>query len=154
MFLFKLSTGKCILHTGDFRANHYMEELPIFWNNDIDTIYLDTTYLSKCYEFITQSECIDQIVDMTKIFMNECAGTSTKPLIICGAYKVGKERIWIRLAQELNVKVWMDDERRRAVNCMQCPQTSDLLTRCATDATIHILTLGNISYPVRLSIDI
>lgn len=149
MFLFKLSTGKCILHTGDFRASQYMEEHPIFWNNEIDTIYLDTTYLSKHYEFYTQNECIDQIIDMAKIFMNECAGTSTKPLIICGAYKVGKERIWIRLAQELKVKVWISDERRRVVNCMQCPHTEKRLTRDAKDATIHILTLGHVRYPVR-----
>lgn len=44
MFLFKLSNNKCILHTGDFRANPLMEEYPEFWNHEISTIYLDTTY--------------------------------------------------------------------------------------------------------------
>lgn len=32
-----------ILHTGDFRGSREMEEEPIFWNFDIESIYLDTT---------------------------------------------------------------------------------------------------------------
>lgn len=151
MFLFKLPGGKCILHTGDFRASHYMEEEPAFWNNDIDTIYLDTTYLSSKFDFGTQSECVDNILEMAKTFIEHCTATTAKPLIICGTYKVGKEVVWIRLAQQLGFKVWMDDERRRVLNCIQNADIGDLVTRCATDANIHLLPLINVSYPVNAS---
>lgn len=42
MLLFNVN-GKSVLHTGDFRACPSMEEEPLFWNYDIDSIYLDTT---------------------------------------------------------------------------------------------------------------
>lgn len=43
MFLFKLPDGRCMLHVGDFRATADMEMEPVFWNNTICCIYLDTT---------------------------------------------------------------------------------------------------------------
>lgn len=149
MFLYKLVSGKCILHTGDFRASPCMEEYPVFWNNDIHTIYLDTTYLSSQYDFGTQSECVAETLELARIFIEHCSTTTAKPLIVCGTYKVGKEMVWIRLAQELGFKVWMDDERRRVVDCMQNADITDLVTRRATDASIHLLPLMNVSYRVR-----
>lgn len=148
MFLFKLPTGKCILHTGDFRASHYMEEYPIFWNNQIDTIYLDTTYLSSKFDFDLQMDCVRDIELICESFVKECAKLTGKPLIVCGAYKVGKEMVWIRVAQSLNLKVWVSDERRRLLNCIGNADVDSLLTRCATDASIHVLTLGNVTYHV------
>lgn len=152
MFLFKLSTGKCILHVGDFRASPEMEEYPEFWNNDIHTIYLDTTYLSSRYEFLTQLDSINEVVEQCRKFITSSACSSGKPLIICGAYKVGKEKVWLRIAQEFNYKVWVDDERRKALQCIQNNEIMEVLTRSATDANIHVLPLGNVSYQVNFRI--
>lgn len=148
MFLFKLKTGKCILHTGDFRASPDMEEYPEFWNNEIHTIYLDTTYLSSKYDFSTQSDSISLIIQYCYDFINSSTSSSSKPLIICGAYKVGKEKVWLRIAQEFNYKVWINEERKKVMNCVQNTEISEVLTRSATDASIHVLPLGSISYPV------
>lgn len=90
MYLFKLQTGKCILHTGDFRASPDMEEYPEFWNNKIHTIYLDTTYLSPKYEFSTQSDSVYTIVQYCREFIHSSTSSSGKHLIICGAYKVSR----------------------------------------------------------------
>lgn len=148
LFLFKLKTGKCILHTGDFRASPDMEEYPEFWNNDIHTIYLDTTYLSSKYEFPTQLESISGIIQFCREFVKSSTSSSGKHLIICGAYKVGKEKVWLRIAQEFNYKVWIDNERHKAMQCIQNDEINEVLTRHAKDASIHVLPLGNISYPV------
>lgn len=43
MIVFRLANGRCLLHTGDFRACADMEMMPSFWNHHIDTVYLDTT---------------------------------------------------------------------------------------------------------------
>lgn len=149
MFLFKLKSGKCILHTGDFRASPDMEEYPEFWNNEIHTIYLDTTYLSSKYEFSTQSDSIALIIQHCHEFINSSTSSSGKPLIICGAYKVGKEKVWLRIAQEFNYKVWIDAERQKVIKCIQNAEVSEVLTRLATDASVHVLPLGSISYPVK-----
>lgn len=148
MLLFKLRTGKCILHTGDFRASPDMEEYPEFWNNEIDTIYLDTTYLSSKYEFPTQSDSVALITLYCREFIKSSLSSSGKHLIICGAYKIGKEKVWLRIAQEFNYKVWIDSERRKVMQCIQNEEISKVITRDARDASIHILPLGNISYQV------
>jgi len=44
MFLFRFPNGKLILHTGDFRAAPQLLTHPLLQPNQIDTIYLDTTY--------------------------------------------------------------------------------------------------------------
>lgn len=150
MFLFKLKTGKCILHTGDFRASAEMEEYPEFWNNKIDTIYLDTTYLSSKYEFHIQSDVISTVINTCADFINQSTDASAKNLIICGAYKVGKEKVWLRIAQEFQYKVWIDDERRKVMECIQNQEILNVLTRCATDASIHVLPLGHVSYRVNI----
>lgn len=136
------------MHTGDFRASPDMEEYPEFWNNQIDTIYLDTTYLSSRYEFATQSDSVYTIVKYCREFVNSSTSSSGKHLIICGAYKIGKEKVWLRIAQEFNYKVWIDNERHKAMQCIQNNEIADVLTRYARDASIHVLPLGNISYQV------
>jgi DNA cross-link repair 1A protein len=45
MFLFRFPNGKLILHTGDFRAASHLLTHPLLQPNQIDTIYLDTTYI-------------------------------------------------------------------------------------------------------------
>lgn len=148
MFLFKLKSGKCILHTGDFRATHEMEEYPELWNNDIDVIYLDTTYLSSKYDFCTQSDSIQTILFECQRFLEAKSGGSAKVLIICGSYKIGKEKIWLKIAQEFGFKVWIDAERRRAIQCIADPSISEVLVDCPTDANIHVIPLGNLGYKV------
>lgn len=150
MFLFKLKSGKCILHTGDFRASAEMEEYPEFWNNNIDCIYLDTTYLSSRYDFFTQSDGISVVLQHCHEFIKSCTSSSGKHLLICGAYKVGKEKVWLRIAQDFNLKVWIDDERHKVMRCIENDEINAVLTRHAKDANIHVLPLGSISYQVSI----
>ncbi|XP_031639317.1 DNA cross-link repair 1A protein-like isoform X2 [Contarinia nasturtii] len=144
MFLFKFKTGKCILHTGDMRASPTMEEYPEFWNNQIETIYLDTTYLSSKFDFPTQAESIDESIGYCEEFIN--SSSSGTHLIVCGAYKIGKEKVWLRLAQEFNYKVWIDADRHRAMKCIQNDEISSVLTDFITDAQIHVLPISKINY--------
>lgn len=146
MFLFKLTTGQCILHTGDFRACPEMEEYPEFWNNAIDTIYLDTTYLSGKYDFQSKGDSIRDVLIECGKFIEKTSSGSGKSLIVCGAYKIGKEKVWLSIAQEFNYKVWVDVERRKALNCIHDSNLLSTLTDSMTDANIHVLPLAHLSY--------
>ena len=53
MFLFRFSNGKLILHTGDFRAAPYILKHPLLQPSQIDTIYLDTTYVFEYFLFFS-----------------------------------------------------------------------------------------------------
>lgn len=149
MFLFKLKTGKCILHTGDFRASSQMEEYPEFWNNQINIIYLDTTYLSNKSDFKSQQDAISDILYECKEFFKAKAAVGiSKCLIVCGAYKIGKEKVWYNIAHKYNLKVFIDSERRKAMECLNDSELLSLITMNPIDANIHVLSLSNVTYPM------
>lgn len=144
MFMFKLPEGHKILHTGDFRSCPEMESEPIFWNNDIDLIYLDTTYLSGKYNFKSQHESVksaqDYVLEFGKKFNWE------NILIVCGSYLIGKEKIWTNIAEQFKLKVWMDSNRRKVLDCIADKRLLDLVTDSQTDATIHVLPINQVRY--------
>ena len=47
---FRLPTGICYLHTGDFRASKLMQAYPLLANNRVNVLYLDTTYFNPKYK--------------------------------------------------------------------------------------------------------
>lgn len=47
---FRLPTGLCYLHTGDFRASKLMQAHPLLANNRVNVLYLDTTYCNPKYK--------------------------------------------------------------------------------------------------------
>lgn len=147
MFLFRLPNGKCILHTGDFRANQLMEEYPEFWNNAIDLIYLDTTYLSDKYDFLPQDDAVYLCVEECRRFFEKKSSIVMKRcLIVCGTYVIGKEKVWLSIAQEFNLKVYLDKQRRNAMNCLADSSILSVLESDPYKANIHVYPLGNIQY--------
>ncbi|XP_011208741.2 DNA cross-link repair 1A protein [Bactrocera dorsalis] len=144
MFIFKLSTGRCILHTGDFRASPDMESEPIFWNNDIDTIYLDTTYIAHKHNFASQYESIDRAKRIIREFHEK--RPTTRVLYVCGSYVIGKERFWTNVAQEFNLKVWTEKNRLKALQSMDLDEVRDLLSDDPHKAEMHVISIAKVSY--------
>ncbi|XP_017489837.1 PREDICTED: DNA cross-link repair 1A protein [Rhagoletis zephyria] len=144
MFVFKLSTGSCILHTGDFRASPDMESEPIFWNNYIDRIYLDTTYIAHKHNFCSQHESIDRAKCIIEKFHNE--RPTTRILYVCGSYVIGKERFWTRLAHEFGLKVWTEKNRLTALRAMDLDEVRGLLCDDPYLAQMHVISIGKVSY--------
>jgi len=126
MFVIRLTCGMTLLHVGDCRACHRMEEEPVFWNTRIDRIYLDTTYCKPDYDFPSQEDVIMRTVDIVSEFV------ATKPdtLVMVGAYTVGKERIFKAIAAGLDAKVWGDKKRRRTWSCLN---DKEILSRVVDD---------------------
>ena len=99
MFVIRLTSGQILLHVGDCRACHGMEEEPVFWNTKIDKLYLDTTYCKPEYDFPSQKDVISRTVEMVTEFVTVKPDT----VVMVGAYTVGKERIFKAIAAGLEV---------------------------------------------------
>ena len=142
LFLFQLPNGKNHLHTGDFRANMHMEEYFQFWNIDIDLLYLDTTYLASKYDFKNQEESISTAIQIVADHLLKKIGHKT--LIVFGAYVIGKEKIWTKVAKRFNFKVFTSGNRLKALRAIDDPEILSLLVEDPLDADIHIVTLGQV----------
>lgn len=148
MLVFRvLKTGLCILHTGDFRASPDMESEPIFWNNDIDIIYLDTTYLNLRRVFCSQSESIDKAKQLVRQFKDQ--HKDKRILFVCGAYLIGKERFWSAIASEFNFKVWTEESRYQALEIMGERQYTKYLVADRKFADLHLISNTKINPKVR-----
>ena len=138
MFLFKLpNNGKVVLHTGDFRACPEMEEYPDLWNNKIDKLYLDTTYCKPEYDFPNQTEVIATTVELVKSHLRQYP----KTLICVGSYTIGKERIFIAIAKELDARIWGSSDKIRVLKTLSDPLIDEKLTKEAASAQIHVVEM-------------
>lgn len=143
MFVIRLTSGVTLLHVGDCRACHSMEEEPVFWNTKIDKIYLDTTYCKPEYDFPSQTDVITRTVELVGEFVANRPDT----VVMVGAYTVGKERIFKAIAAGLEAKVWGDTKRVRTWRCLE---DSEILGRLVGDrkrAQVHVVMNQLISWP-------
>ena len=131
------NNGKVILHTGDFRACPEMEEYPELWNNKVDRLYLDTTYCKPEYDFPPQSSVINATVNLVKSHLEKYPRT----LICAGSYTIGKERIFIAIAQEIKAKIWGSSEKIRVLKTLSHPVIEEKLTNKATEAQVHVVEM-------------
>lgn len=113
LFLFKFPDGRSVLHTGDFRANDEMvEKLHHFECPNLDLIYLDTTYLHSKRRMPSQQESIDFVLQNVQKYLEDFIGE--KFIILVGAYLIGKEKVWMSIAEKFNFKVYLEKERFKA----------------------------------------
>ncbi|GBP42997.1 DNA cross-link repair 1A protein [Eumeta japonica] len=146
MLIFTLLNGKTILHTGDFRATPAMESYPIFWNKDIHTVYLDTTYCNPRYDFPTQDQSLEMALYLLRQKKQEVekAGHSfSSVLIVCGTYTIGKEKFLLGIARRVGCSVWASSEKATVISAveghvfnMPPPQTCQL----------HALPMRDLTY--------
>lgn len=61
----------------------------------IDTLYLDTTYCDPSYNFPTQAEVLGAVDAIVRLEEASCREGRT--LYLCGAYTIGKEKVWLQV---------------------------------------------------------
>jgi hypothetical protein len=149
--LFTFSTGKKVLHTGDFRwSSHLLEssetyaKLSALQSNPRNlTIYLDTTYCDPTYNFPPQQETICAVVRCVQMEL----ARNPKTLFIFGAYGIGKERVFMAVAEALNKSVFVDKTRWKGMMCFDWP--TEHLARLTTDDTktnIWVTAMNHVNF--------
>ncbi|KAJ6650529.1 hypothetical protein lerEdw1_006637 [Lerista edwardsae] len=142
MILFFLPNGTVILHTGDFRADPSMERYPFLTGQKIHTLYLDTTYCSPEYTFPPQQEVIQFAVNTAF----EMVTLNPRTLVVCGTYSIGKEKVFLAIAEVLGSKVSMSQDKYKTLQCLESTTVNSLITLDWSHTLIHLLPMMQINF--------
>ncbi|XP_034296058.1 LOW QUALITY PROTEIN: DNA cross-link repair 1A protein [Pantherophis guttatus] len=142
MILFCFPNGTVILHTGDFRADPSMERCPFLNGWRVHTVYLDTTYCSPEYTFPSQQEVIQFAVNT--VF--ERVTLNPRTLVVCGTYSVGKEKVFLAIAEVLGSKVSMSQEKFKTLQCLESATINSLISLNWNNTFLHLLPMMQINF--------
>ncbi|XP_055031971.2 DNA cross-link repair 1A protein isoform X1 [Misgurnus anguillicaudatus] len=142
MLLFVLPDGQTVLHTGDFRADPSMERYPELQGLRIQSLYLDTTYCSPEYTFPTQQEVITFAVNTAF----EWVTLNPRTLIVCGTYAVGKEKVFLGVADVLGSKVCLSRDKYNTMCCLESEQIGQRITTDWHTAQVHVLPMMQLNF--------
>lgn len=152
MFLFETG-NKQILHVGDFRWNNSimmaMPQLRAFSNMKprLDEIFLDTTYCDPKYTLPTQDAAIAAAIKVVKDEMSTAKMMGTKSLLLFGSYTIGKEKIYLSVAEYLNTKVYVDKRRYRILSALEWPkERMNLFTTVKSESYLWVVPLGHVNF--------
>ncbi|XP_061822690.2 DNA cross-link repair 1A protein [Nerophis lumbriciformis] len=137
MLLFFLPNGRTILHTGDFRADPSMEDYPELLGCRVQTLYLDTTYCSPEYTFPRQQDVISFAT--SRAF--ELVTLHPRTLVACGSYSVGKEKVFLALAEVLGSKVCLSRDKFNTMCCLESEHIKKSLTTDWKAGRVHVLPM-------------
>ncbi|XP_053617240.1 uncharacterized protein Snm1 [Plodia interpunctella] len=146
MLVFTLPNGKTLLHCGDFRACPMMESYPIFWNKDIHTIYLDTTYCNPRYDFPTQEQSLEMalyLLRQKKFALEKVGKKFSSVLIVCGTYTIGKEKFFLGMARRVGCTVWAFPEKDRVLQLVEGRSFSHAPPQ---SCQLHVLAMRDLTY--------
>eukprot|EP00871_Galdieria_phlegrea_P002339 jgi/Galph1/3105/GphlegSOOS_G1771.1 len=145
MFLFFVwHTRQVILHSGDFRFNIDLHrDIPkVFNRTSVDYLFLDTTYCDTQYNFPSQQEAIEATIEA--VIAESFHG---RVLFLFGTYQIGKERIFLRVAEQMNEKVFVDKRKYRILRHLQLPpHMESLLTTEPCASRLHVVDMRTVNF--------
>ena len=126
-----------IVHTGDFRFHSSLHggpplllSSPLNPGAPIDTLLLDTTYahprhdhpgqelaIRACAEFCRR-EAAKSISPLQPLPSSVQPRPQPRPLFVFGSYRIGKERLYLGVAEELGWKIWVPPQKRRLLELL------------------------------------
>ncbi|XP_052655606.1 DNA cross-link repair 1A protein isoform X2 [Harpia harpyja] len=142
MILFCLPSGSVILHTGDFRADPSMERYPALIGQQVHTLYLDTTYCSPEYTFPSQQEVIQFAVNTAF----ETVTLNPRTLVVCGTYSIGKEKVFLAIAEVLGSKASMSRDKYKTLQCLESAAVNSLISVDWDGTLLHVLPMMQINF--------
>ncbi|KAL7521278.1 hypothetical protein ACHAWX_005956 [Stephanocyclus meneghinianus] len=152
MFVFEVGNKK-ILHVGDFRWNHAfmmaMPQLRAFSNMTprLDEIFLDTTYCDPKYTLPTQDEAIAAAIKVVKDEISTANMMGTQTLLLFGSYTIGKEKIYLSVAEHLQTKVYVDKRRLRILSALEWPkERMNMFTTTKSESYLWVVPLGHVNF--------
>ncbi|GJQ14779.1 hypothetical protein GpartN1_g6570.t1 [Galdieria partita] len=144
MFLFFVwQTKELILHTGDFRYSVELHSrIPkLFGRTCLDYLFLDTTYCDPRYDFPPQREVIEAVVEAVK-----AESFHPRVLFLFGTYQIGKEKVFLHVAERLNERVYVDKRKYRILSHLSFPEkVRNMLTTESCASRLHVVDMRSVS---------
>ena len=126
------------LHCGDFRAcPAHTTHMALKNACPLDAIYLDTTYLNPQYCFPPQPQVMKACTDLVM--------SKTSPLVVVGTYTIGKERLFLALAEAMDTSVYCVDKRKYDTYALLDDAVlQKRLTKNPLQARVHVMPLRSL----------
>jgi DNA cross-link repair 1B protein len=121
--------GRCVLHTGDFRWQANMAQLPCLMGKNIHTVFLDCTYAKPQFLFPPREAAAAQIVSLARKHSDH--------VIYIAVDTLGKEELLVALAQALDEKIFVS--RDRFLRMSLCDFNMDLFTTIVEKTRIRTM---------------
>ncbi|KAJ1791207.1 hypothetical protein LPJ62_001523 [Coemansia sp. RSA 2167] len=137
----------------------------------IDYVYLDTTYLQPSYVFPPQTDVVravasfctkvntdasflpnfghkpnPRISPITRWFpsRNPQSVRKRRVLFVVGSYTIGKERLFIEIAQHLGARIYVSPAKRRMLECLGSSQLVQMLAPDMS-AQVHVVEMSKVN---------
>jgi DNA cross-link repair 1A protein len=139
LLLFETPTSKT-LHVGDFRwSRRILAESPrlaALKPREITHLFLDTTFNDPRFDFPEQSRVIASAIELVRGVLK----TYRNPLVIFGSYSIGKEKLFVAVAQALGEKLYASEEKQRLLR--PCCADMSIFVSDRDKARLHVTGLG------------
>ena len=154
MFLFTLRSGKAYLHTGDFRwsreemcANQHLSPFMIQGTahgyRTLEALYLDTTYASRNTWLPPKAAVVEAVPQ----FLRQHGAASKRVLVVVGAYQIGKERVWMHVAESLDERyVALEPRKLSIVRCLDWSlREASMLTQNRSSTRVWVVSMSKLT---------
>ncbi|XP_057593354.1 DNA cross-link repair 1A protein isoform X2 [Hippopotamus amphibius kiboko] len=124
----------------------YIHPLPIDSEctvNGVKVVLLDANqYCSPEYSFPSQQEVIQFAINTAF----ETVTLNPRALVVCGTYSIGKEKVFLAIADVLGSKVGMSKEKYNTLQCFNIPEVKSLITTDMCNSLVHLLPMMQINF--------
>jgi len=129
--------GLTHLHCGDCRFSHAM--IANLKQHDLHTIFLDTTYGATKNCSSPQQDAIDFVA---KKVSEACEKGRDDLAVFVGSYNLGKERIFLRLIEDLDANVFTLPRRLQIVQQLRLPEkVMKHFVKDRHNALVHVMNM-------------
>jgi DNA cross-link repair 1A protein len=148
MLFYVWKTRRYVLHTGDCRfdpnifAKHSILA-NIVRKRELDFLHLDTTYADPRYSFPHQNDILSGVVNAAS---REDERTKHRCIFFFGTYSIGKEKVFLAVAEALNLHIFADKRKRGILQQLDFgSRIVDRLVSHPGEARIHVVPMSSLS---------